>query len=152
MEPGAEAEQPPTAEAQPARGASPRRTRKPTWTTLIPTTIRLDEDVDDRVTVALQTTGMGLQEFIEQAINVACDALSIPKTMPEGSSTKLPRDPNAEPPGTPTEQVWKTGNVRLKPNTRMRLAAACDKQQVGGKELINDAVADYLDDLGIEGG
>ncbi|MGI5281728.1 hypothetical protein ACQEVF_59305 [Nonomuraea polychroma] len=152
IEPDPAAAQQPTAEPQSAR-TGPRRGRKPQWTKLQPTIAHLYEDIDERLTAALETTGMGLQETFEEAINTYCDALRppIPAEMPEDADLKMPRDPNQPPPGTPVDRpTVAPAVVRLKRNTRARLVAACHQEQMGGKAVINDAIEAYLDELDLE--
>jgi hypothetical protein len=147
----ASAEQP-TAEPQSAR-PGPRRGRKPQWTKLKPTIAHLYVHINDRLTDALDDSEMGLQDTFEIAINTYCDALRppIPAKMPEDADQKLPRDPNQPPPGTPADQpTAPAAVVRLKPNTRARLVAACEQEQMGAKAVINDAIEAYLDELDME--
>ncbi|WP_214317106.1 hypothetical protein [Nonomuraea sediminis] len=142
----------PTAEPQSAR-TGPRRTRKPQWTSLHPTIAHLYTDIDQRLTDGLETTGMGLQETFEAAINTYCDALEppIPAEMPEDADLKMPRDPNEPLPGTPIDRpTAPPAVVRLQRNTRARLVAACKQKQMGGKAVINDAIEAYLDELDLE--
>ncbi len=132
--------QQPTAEPQSRR--TPRRIRKPKWTELHPTIAHLYTDLNDRLTAALEVTGMGLQETFEAAINTYCDALQppIPAQMPDDADLKIPRDPNQPPPGTPRDQpTAPPAVVRLQRNTRARLVAACKQEQMGGKAVLNDA-------------
>ncbi|MFG3438395.1 hypothetical protein ACGF0J_14220 [Nonomuraea sp. NPDC047897] len=152
LEPDAATAQQPTAQPQSARTA-PRRIRKPKWTQLRPTVARLYTDIDERLTTALEATGMGPQETFELAINTYCDALQppIPPEMPQDADLKIPRDPNQPPPGTPADRPTAPATVvRLKSNTRARLVAACHQEQMGGKALINDALEAYLDELDLE--
>ncbi|MEV1170142.1 hypothetical protein [Nonomuraea sp. NPDC049784] len=145
--------QQPAAEPQSGRGGS-RRIRSPKWTGLQPTIAHLYTDIDDRLTHALKITGEGLQETFEAAINTYCDALQppIPAEMPtDAEALKMPRDPNQPPPGTPADRpTAPPAVVRLKPNTRARLVAACHQEQMGGKAVINDAIEAYLDELGLD--
>ncbi|WP_433355495.1 hypothetical protein ACQP25_16895 [Microtetraspora malaysiensis] len=141
----------PTAEPQSARPS--RRIRKPTWTELKPTIAHLYTDIDERLTTALEATGMGLQETFEDAINIYCDALRppIPAEMHEDADLKVPRDPNQPPVGTPLDRpTAPPAVVRLQRNTRARLVAACKQGQMGGKAVINDAIEAYLDELEME--
>ncbi|TMR92832.1 hypothetical protein [Nonomuraea basaltis] len=151
-EPDPAALQQPTAGPQSAR-PGPRRGRKPQWTKLKPTIAHLYEDINDRLTDVIEATGMGLQETFEEAINTYCDALRppIPAEMPEDADLKLPRDPNQPPPGTPADRpTAPPAVVRLQPNTRARLVAACNQEKMGGKAVINDAIEAYLDELDMD--
>ncbi|MEU7911385.1 hypothetical protein [Microbispora bryophytorum] len=151
IEPGTAAAQPPAAEPQPAR--EPRRIRKPKWTELHPTVAHLFTDIDERLTGALEATGLGLQDTFEVAINTYCDALRppIPAQMPDDADIRIPRDPNPPLPGTPLDRpTAKPAVVRLQRNTRARLVAACHQERMGGKALINDAIEAYLDELDVE--
>lgn len=116
----------------------------------MPTSIRLPEDLDDRLTEHIEHSGVGLQPTIEAAINAYCDHLTppIPAQMSEDADTKVPRDPHRELPGTPKDEAVRLAVVRLKPNTRARLAAACKQQNMGGKDFITEAVETYLDRFG----
>ncbi|MFD8529475.1 hypothetical protein ACFV0L_18845 [Streptosporangium canum] len=141
--------QQPTAEPQSGRKPS-RRIRKPKWTELHPTITYLYEDINDRLTAALEVTGMGLQETFEAAIATYCDALQppIPAQMPEDADLKMPRDPNQPPPGTPLDRpTAPPAVVRLQRNTRARLVAACHQERMGGKAVINDVIEAYVDEL-----
>ncbi|WP_424533705.1 hypothetical protein ACOZ38_25550 [Sphaerisporangium viridialbum] len=129
---------------------APTRTRKPVWTTRKPTIAHLYEDINDRLNDALESTGFGLQDLFELAIDAYCNDLNppIPEQMPEDSDLKVPRNPNADLPGTPSERVTvPPAVIRLMPNTRARLVAACKQEQLGGKDVINDALLAYLDRL-----
>ncbi|GAA2830425.1 hypothetical protein GCM10020220_073160 [Nonomuraea rubra] len=148
--------QQPPAEPQSTRRGGPRRLRAVRWTNLVPTTIYLYSDIDDRLTTALDDMGMGPQEAWELAINTYCDALQppIPAVFPEPidkANLKVPRDPNPPPPGTPRDRPVAPGSVvRLKRNTRARLVAACHQEQMGGMAVLNDAMEAYLDELDLE--
>ncbi|MEV0994347.1 hypothetical protein [Nonomuraea sp. NPDC050202] len=144
--------QQPTAEPQSGR-TKPRGIRKRKWTELQPTIAHLYEDINERLTHALEVTEMGLQETFELAINTYCDALKplIPAEMPENADLKMPRDPFQPPPGTPRDRpTAPPAVVRLRRNTRARLVAACHQENMGGKAVINDAIEAYLDELGLE--
>ncbi|MEV0379735.1 hypothetical protein [Nonomuraea sp. NPDC050643] len=151
-------EQPQKAEPQSARRTGPRRVRAVRWTKLVPTMVYLYSDIDDRLTNALEDTGLGPQEAFELAINTYCDALQppIPAAFPEPISKadlSLPRDPNPPPPGTPRERPAAPGaTVRLARNTRARLAAACRQEQMGGMAGLNDAIEAWLDELDLAQG
>ncbi|MEU7891761.1 hypothetical protein AB0B45_02725 [Nonomuraea sp. NPDC049152] len=153
VEPDSAATQQPTAEPQSTR-PGPRRGRKPQWTKLKPTIAHLYQDINDRLTAALEINGMGLQETFEDAINTYCDALRppIPAEMPtDAKALTMPRDPNQPLPGTPADRpTAPPAVVRLQPNTRARLVAACHQEQMGGKAVINDALEAYLDELDLE--
>ncbi|MBB5140494.1 hypothetical protein HNP84_010262 [Thermocatellispora tengchongensis] len=98
---------------------------------------------------------MGLQDVFELAINTYCDALEppIPANMPADANLKVPRDPHQPPPGTPVDRptVKPSAVVRLERNTRARLVAACEQEEMGGKAIINDAIEAYLDELNFDG-
>ncbi|MFI6497118.1 hypothetical protein [Nonomuraea typhae] len=149
-------EQQQKAEPQSSRRTGPRRVRAVQWTELVPTTIYLYQDLDDRLTAALETSGKGPQGAWEQAINTYCDALQppIPATFPDPitqADISLPRDPNPPPVGTPRDRPVAPGStVRLKRNTRARLAAACRQEQMGGMGALNDSMEGYLDELDLE--
>ncbi|MFG1965721.1 hypothetical protein [Nonomuraea sp. NPDC049028] len=148
-------EQQQSAEPQSARRTGPRRVRAVRWTKLVPTMVYLYSDIDDRLTDTLDDIGMGPQEAFELAINSYCDALQPPirAEFPEPISKadlSLPRDPNPPPPGTPRERPVAPGTtVRLTPNARARLAAACRQEQMGGMAGLNDAIEAWLDELDI---
>ncbi|MFB4284918.1 hypothetical protein ACBJ59_57290 [Nonomuraea sp. MTCD27] len=145
------AEQPQKAEPQSSRRTGPRRVRAVRWTNLVPTTVYLYRALDDRLTEALEADGMGPQEAWELAINAYCDALQPPiqAEFPEPikkSDISLPRD-TSQPVGTPREGPVAPGaTIRLKRNTRARLAAACKQERMGGMAALNDAMEAYLDE------
>ncbi|WP_440063889.1 hypothetical protein [Streptosporangium sp. OZ121] len=124
------------------------RHREAVWTKLKQTGAHLREDTDARLTAFWEQTQRSLQDTFEDAINAYCDKLRIPKTMKPDSELAIPRNPGlvpAEPNGYTTRKI----GVRLQPNTRARLVAACKKEQLGGTDLFNDALNDYFDKLGI---
>ncbi|GAA4946518.1 hypothetical protein HD597_006821 [Nonomuraea thailandensis] len=136
---------------QSTRRSGSRRVRAVRWTGLAPTSIYLYQHLDDRLTTALEEDGRGPQEAWELAINAYCDALQPPiKTeFPEPikkADLALPRDPS-QMPGTPRAYpVAPLATVRLKRNTRARLAAACRQEAMGGMAVLNDAMEAYLDE------
>lgn len=123
-----------------------RRSRAVQWTKRKPTIAHLYQEVDEALTRAIRKTGLGLQDTFEIAINQYCDRLQppIPAEMPEDADLAVPRDPN-ETPGAPLQDpTAPPAVVRLLPNTRARLVAACRQEVKGGKQVINEAITDYL--------
>ncbi|MFI6485252.1 hypothetical protein ACIBH1_45590 [Nonomuraea sp. NPDC050663] len=123
------------------------RTRTARWTKLLQSAFTLTIDTDQRLSAAIAETGQGPQDIFQHVINQLCDDLAIPQQM-------HPDDP-VNPTARRRTSTWGEGLarvelvVRLDRNTKQRLAAACDKEEISRLELVETALNDYFDELGI---
>ncbi|WP_336214720.1 hypothetical protein [Nonomuraea sp. LPB2021202275-12-8] len=142
VEPGKAAAEPQTPERR-----RPMRVREVQWTGLHSTSARLDPDTDDRLTVAVARTGLGLQGAWEEAINFFANQRGIQEEMPANANMELPSPAEYRTAG----QDLARATVRLTTNTRARLAAVASRLGLGGSECVVEALNAWFDELGIPG-
>ncbi|NRQ34477.1 hypothetical protein HII36_21855 [Nonomuraea sp. NN258] len=132
--------------AKPRTRSTPTRTKKAQWTQLINTGTRLDAHTNERLDNVCASTGLGLQQVWETAINYYCDQFDppIPKTMPDQTDLDIPRFTRR---ASVDEEEETLVTARITPNTRARLVEACHRQHEPGRVVIPAALNAWFDHL-----
>ncbi|MEV4091413.1 hypothetical protein [Streptosporangium saharense] len=124
-----------------------KRTKKPT--NRIRFAVRIDQQLNARLTYACEKTGGGPQHVIEIALNAYFEALGIPAVPPvTGERPVRERTPKKRNKGHAYLDLVPIG-IRLLPLTDARLTYACEYLVMGPQDMVGVALNAHFMRLGI---
>ncbi|MET7334286.1 hypothetical protein [Nonomuraea sp. NPDC005650] len=125
--------------------ATSRRIGKPK--TLYALNVRIPRDMDERITAAVERTGMGPQSIGNEAINDYATAVGVPEDLPVPAKEDRPfreRTPKKRRYGAAEENEDRQFSVRITPLTDARLTVACDITGHGPQDFVQTALNIWL--------
>ncbi|PZG03834.1 hypothetical protein [Nonomuraea aridisoli] len=109
--------------------------------------VRIPRNMDERLTAAVERTGMGPQAIAHEAINDYATAVGVPEDIPVPAKEDRPfreRTPKKRHYGTAEEEQDRQLGVRVTPLTDARLTAACDITGNGPQDFVRTALNVWL--------
>jgi predicted DNA-binding protein len=125
--------------------ATSRRMGKPK--TMYALNVRIPRDMDERITAAVERTGMGPQAIAGEAINDYATAVGVPEDLPVPTKEDRPfreRTPKKRTYGSAEYNEERQFAVRITPLTDARLTAACDVTGNGPQDFVRTALNVWL--------